>query len=85
MKRIALLFLCPGCWNQIVPAQADQAALQSEAKIQSKLEYAATQYEIVSILIEQGKYEAVIPEFRRILKLGLEDETLVALFRCSGY
>ena len=43
-----------------------------------KLEYAATQYEIVSILIEQGKYEAVIPEFRRILKLGLEDETLVA-------
>lgn len=77
MKRIALLLLCLGSLNPLVSGQVDQAALQSDAEEQSKLEYAGAQYEIVAILMEEGKYEAVISQFRTILKLGLKDETLV--------
>ncbi len=72
MKRIALLLLCLGSLNPVVSGQAD-------AEIQTKLEYAGAEHEIISIFIEEGKYAAILPEFRKILELGLtgKDETLV--------
>jgi tetratricopeptide (TPR) repeat protein len=44
-----------------------------------KLRYAASQHEIISILIEEGEYNQVITEFAKILELGLSgsDERLV--------
>ena len=45
----------------------------------NKLRYAASQHEILSILIDEGDFEGIIPEFNKILELGLEgdDERLV--------
>ena len=81
MKRIALLLLCLGALNPVVSGQVvvGQTEVQADAEIQAKLEYAGAEHEIVSILIEEGKYAAVLPEFRKILELGLtgKDETLV--------
>ena len=79
MKRIALLLLCLGSLNPVVPGQVDQAGVQADAETQAKLEYAGAGHEIISILIAEGKYAAVLPEFRKILELGLtgKDETLV--------
>ena len=81
MKRIALLLLCLGPLNPVVLGQVDQAEVQVDAESQAKLEYAGASHEIISILIEEGKYVTVLPEFRKILELGLEgqDETLVVV------
>ena len=77
MKRIALLLLYLGALNPAILGQVDQA----DAESQAKLEYAGAAHEIISILIEEGKYAAVFPEFRKILELGLEgrDATLVVV------
>ena len=40
----------------------------------SKLRFAASQHEIITILIEEQNYAGVLPEFRRILKLDLKGE-----------
>ncbi len=79
MKRIVLLLLCLGALNPVVSGQVGQAEVQADAEIQAKLEYAGAAHEIISILIEKGKYAAALPEFRNILELDLtgDDETLV--------
>lgn len=81
MKGTALFFLCLGCLNSALPGQVEQATMSSEADVQSQLEYAGAQHEIISILIEEGKYAPVLTEFHKILELGLtgEDETLLVL------
>lgn len=40
----------------------------------SKLNFAATQHEIISILFKEEKYSEVLPEYRKILSLGLKGE-----------
>lgn len=48
-------------------------------EIKDKLRYAASQHEILSILIDEEDFEGVIPEFNKILDLNLQgdDEQLV--------
>ena len=46
----------------------------------SDLRFAATQHEIISILIREGEYDRVLPEFEKILSLDLsgpKEELLV--------
>jgi tetratricopeptide (TPR) repeat protein len=47
--------------------------------VEAKLRFAAAQHEIISILINEGQYDRVLPEFEKILELGLtgEQEQLV--------
>lgn len=45
----------------------------------SQIQFAASQHEIVSVLIQEGRYAQVLPEFSKILDLDLSghDEKLV--------
>jgi tetratricopeptide (TPR) repeat protein len=43
----------------------------------SKLRFAATQHEIISILLKEGQVDRILPEFEQILSLDLGDEKLV--------
>lgn len=47
----------------------------------SKLEYAAAQHEVISILLRSQKYDRVLGEFRKILALGFEGEEEELLVR----
>lgn len=38
------------------------------------LRFAATQHEIIAILIEEGQFDRVLPEFQKILDLGFTGE-----------
>lgn len=40
----------------------------------AKLRVAATQHEIIAILLKDGQYSQVLPEFRKILELNLSGE-----------
>jgi tetratricopeptide (TPR) repeat protein len=46
---------------------------------ESKLRYASAQHEIVSILLQEGEFDSVLPELEKILALNLrgENEKLV--------
>ena len=46
---------------------------------EAKLRYASAQHEIISILLQEGKFESVMPELEKILALNLrgENEKLV--------
>jgi len=48
--------------------QHDPASAQSEI---SKLQFAASQHEIISILIEEGDWNQAVAEYYKILDLGL--------------
>ena len=47
---------------------------------EAKLRYAASQHEIISILLKEGQFDRILPEFNKILglDLGSENEKLVA-------
>lgn len=61
-------------WSGVAVAQKP-----AESSIEAKLRFAATQHEIISILIKEGQFDRVLPEFVRILELGFvgPDEELV--------
>lgn len=75
MRRFTFLLLF---WalNLAVWGQTERLAITGEKPRDevSKLRFAASQHPIVEILIEEGKYDQVLPEFRKILKLGLKGE-----------
>lgn len=80
MRRFAFLLFFLAL-HLAVWGQTERLAITGEKPRDevSKLRFAASQYPIVEILVEEGKYHQVLPEFRKILKLGLkgEHETLV--------
>ena len=73
MCSILLLFVCTGLAlgspNVSVVAGSEEA----------KLQYASAQHEIISIMLQEGQFESVLPEFEKILALNLrgENEKLV--------
>ncbi len=54
----------------------NQAASQTDI---SKLQYAASQHEIISILIEEGDWNQAVAEFYKILDLDLDVNSEVSL------
>ncbi|UCF36645.1 MAG: hypothetical protein JSU96_17805 [Acidobacteriota bacterium] len=70
-KRIAIISLL------LLLLLSAVAVAQRPMDEQAKLRFAATQHEIISILIEEGEFDRVLPEFRKIVNLGLQDERLV--------
>lgn len=44
------------------------------AEEMSRLEFAAAQHEVIGILLKNGKYSEVLPEFKKILDLDLQEE-----------
>jgi tetratricopeptide (TPR) repeat protein len=65
MKRLVLLFI-------IFITISGLAAGQSTDE--QKLLFAYSQHEIIAILLEEGNYGQILPEFRKILKLELRDD-----------
>ena len=65
---ILLLFICTGLAlgspNVSVVADSEEA----------KLRYASAQHEIISILLQEGDFDAILSEFEKILALNLRDE-----------
>ena len=41
---------------------------------EAKLRYASAQHEIISILLQEGQYDSVLPELEKILSLNLQGE-----------
>lgn len=59
--------------------RGEQVRLESD-KLSPKLNFAASQHEIIGILIDQGYFDAIPEEFEKILQLGLtgpEEELVV--------
>ena len=72
---IKKLFVVPVLWLAFMPALLSQAPSASRSTEESKLRFAATQHEIISIMLQEKDYAGALSEFRRILALGLEQET----------
>ena len=76
LRRFFILFCVAVLLSSALPAQ-DVGRTSSEGisrDIASRLNYAASQHEIISVLLDQGSYEAVSQEFDKILALGLSGE-----------
>jgi len=71
------LFLVPTLWLAFAPALSAQEAPASRSTEEAKLRFAATQHEIISIMLDEKDYAGALSEFRRILGLGLQQETLL--------
>ena len=71
---IKKLFIVPALWLAFTPALLAQAPSASRNTEESKLQFAATQHEIISIMLQEKEYAGALSEFRRILGLGLEQE-----------
>ena len=74
---IKKLFIVPAFWLAITPALLAQGPSATRNTEESKLRFAATQHEIISIMLQEKDYAGALSEFRRILGLGLEQEMLV--------
>ena len=70
MKKALFLFslLC----SMTLVANAQEVT--ESADLETKLRYAASQHEIIKILLDDGRYDEVLPEFWEILELDLTDE-----------
>jgi tetratricopeptide (TPR) repeat protein len=71
---IKKLFVVPALWLVLTPALLAQSPSASRNTEESKLRFAATQHEIISIMLQEKEYAGALSEFRRILGLGLEQE-----------
>ncbi len=76
------LAAAPGVWSQVRPDTAvsrDAARADASQDTAAKLREAASQHAIIGIYLDEGRYEAVPGEFKRILDLDLsgENEKLV--------
>jgi hypothetical protein len=66
---LVLVLLIP---NAVALEQQDRGAAENPELAQLRI--AATQHEIISILLSEENYEEILPEYRRILALGLEGQ-----------
>lgn len=73
----------PAAWSQVRPEAATRSEIAEPRGVSddvaAKLREAASQHAIIGIYLDEGRFEAVPGEFRRILDLGLsgENEKLV--------
>ncbi len=76
---VALLFVypwfsSPGFAMQAVMAGRPGTPEISDGDLRQMLSIAETQHEIVKVLIEQGRFDRVLPEMRKIFDLKLPDK-----------
>jgi tetratricopeptide (TPR) repeat protein len=69
--RTALLFYTL-LWSVTVVTSAQEVGESPD--LETQLRFAASQHEIISILLDDGRYDEVLPEFWKILDLGLTGE-----------
>ncbi len=87
---ILLWIAAPVCWpRQATAVQAGrlQSPAQNQAadpRVERLLSLAETQYEIVKLLIEQGRFERVLPEMRKIYELNLPIRYDEAVAKSAG-
>ena len=70
MKRTLLLFTL--LWSVTVVTNAQEVGESTD--LGAQLRFAASQHEIISILLDDGRYDEVLPEFWKILDLELTGE-----------
>lgn len=70
LARVALPILL-GALTIVFAGQGPNGGNASE---ESKLRFAATQHEIIAILVRDGQFANVIPEFQKILDLAMSSE-----------
>ncbi len=70
MKKTLLLFTL--LWSVTVVTNAQEVG--ESADLGAQLRFAASQHEIISILLDDGRYDEVLPEFWKILDLELTGE-----------
>ena len=66
------LFLFTLLWSVTVIANAQEAV--ESADLETQLRFAASQHEIIKILLDENRYAEVLPEFWQILDLELTGE-----------
>lgn len=77
MRRFMFALLLFSCFCIGLPAQATSPSQQSQQTsndVVARLRIAASQHEIISILLKEGDYTRVLPEFQKILALNFEGE-----------
>ena len=70
MRKALLLFTLLCSLTVIANAQE----VTESADLEAQLRFAASQHEIIKILLDEGRYAEVLPEFWRILDLDLAGE-----------
>lgn len=61
-------------WFSIATCTGQVRAAESFPEDASAIRFAASQHEIISILLEEGDFDLVLPEFEKILALGLKGD-----------
>ena len=70
MRKALFLFIL--LWS-LTPAANAQEITES-ADLETQLRFAASQHEIIGILLDEGRYAEILPEFWKILDLDLTGE-----------
>jgi len=75
-KTLSLILLLVLSTGLVIGSPKISVIADSE---ESKLQYASAQHEIISILLQDGQYDAALSEFQKILTLNLagENEKLI--------
>lgn len=74
MRKLAGFLLVVAFLVGVVPGQATSDAVPARADLETKLRFAATQHEIISILLQEQQFELVREEFNKILALRFSEE-----------
>ena len=68
------LFVVTALWLAFTPALLAQDSSAARNTEEGKLRFAATQHEIIAIMLQEKDYAGAVSEFRRILALDLRQE-----------
>ncbi|HLV02702.1 MAG TPA: hypothetical protein VKZ59_15640 [Acidobacteriota bacterium] len=74
MRKLAGFLLALALLVSLVPGQDTRDAVPARADLETKLRFAATQHEIISILLQEQQFELVMEEFNKILALQFSGE-----------
>jgi tetratricopeptide (TPR) repeat protein len=77
------LILAAPCMR--VSANGPVAAEGVQLSTEQKLSIAENQYEIIKLLIKQGKFDLVLPEWRKILDLNLTGQYEESVAQSASY
>lgn len=74
MRKWAGLLLVFSILASVAPAQVANGEIPATADLETRLRFAATQHEIISILLQEQEFELVRQEFEKILALQFSEE-----------
>ena len=77
------LLLAAPCMR--VSANSPAAVEGVQLSVDQKLSIAEKQHEIIKLLIKEGQYDRVLPEWRKILDLNLTGEYEESVAKSAGY